>query len=217
MRSPSRAEALSDIFARRLSDVHTSMPGHIVRWDSTTGKADVQPDLKFSYFNELDEKITEALPVCVNVPIVFPGSGGMRVTFPVKVNDPVWLQFAEGSIDRQLSEGGTVDPGDPRRFSLSDAVAFVGYKTFATPLASCPTDRATFGQDRADTRGQIHIREDGSILIGSNVGAEVEPAALGDALVTWLASHTHPASSGTTSPSTLPTTGIKSTTVSVRK
>lgn len=74
--------------------------------------------------SEQGDRTTTRLPVINNVPIIFPGSGGVRIKWPVKVGDYVWLNFCCRSIDRWLAQGGEVDPEDDRQHAIDDAVAF---------------------------------------------------------------------------------------------
>jgi hypothetical protein len=128
--------ALGDLDAKRMGDVHTSIPGRVETYDRTTQRASVQPLLQRSYRGEEGERIVETLPVIHDVPVVFPGSGDdYSDTWPISRGDIVWLQFAEASIDKWLHVGGgIVDPRDDRRFNMNDAVAFPGLRDFRHPV-----------------------------------------------------------------------------------
>ncbi len=219
-RSYTLAETITAAVNKRLDSMHTALPGRIVRYDAALQQADVQPLVQVSYFDEAGDEIIESLPVVPNVPVLFPGAGSYRITFPVKAGatdgDTCVLMVSEVSLDRWLSQGGNdTDPLDPRRFHLSDGFAVLGLRDFAHALASAPADRMTVG---ADAGLQIHI--DGSaIRIGDNEMPNLEPAALGDAVASALASiagklssHTHAgvtAGSGVTgtSPNAAPSIG----------
>lgn len=185
--------------SRALAEVHTACAGRIVRYDAAKQLADVKPLVQITYYDESGAAVTESLPVVPNVPVVFPGAGGFRITFPVKADDQtgdtVLLVFAEGSIDRWLASGGNdVDPQDERRFHLSDGIAILGLRDFAHALKAAPTDRMTVGDDAGL---QMHI--DGtSIRIGANDSPSLDAAALGTATtnalaacITYVQTHTH--------------------------
>ncbi len=209
-----------------VADLHTALPGKIVKYDESTQKADVQPLIKERYTDESGAQQSRELPVIPSVPVQFPGAGGYRITFPVAVGDTGLIMFAEASLDKWLVSGGTVDPADERRHDLTDAVFLPGLRDFGHALTSAPTDRATFGKDDGL---QIHV--DGSkIRIGSNSPIELEKAVCGDTLwnyltalsglVVWLASHTHPTPAGASSAPTNPPpspTDFRSTSVEVKK
>jgi len=225
-----RNTTLQDLLARfresMVADLHTALPGKIVKYDESTQKADVQPLIKERYTDESGAQQSRELPVIPSVPVQFPGAGGYRITFPVAVGDTGLIMFAEASLDKWLVSGGTVNPADERRHDLTDAVFLPGLRDFGHALTSAPTDRATFGKDDGL---QIHV--DGSkIRIGSNSPIELEKAVCGDTLwnyltalsglVVWLASHTHPTPAGASSAPTNPPpspTDFRSTSVEVKK
>lgn len=165
--NPTLPAAMDSALRRTLDGVHTHLPGKVVRVNTSGGNVvsvDVQPLIKTRYRDELGAYVVESLPVVPHVPVLFPGAGAYRVTFPVAVGDSVLLAFSEASIDRWLATGNEVDPGDFSRFNLSDAVAILGLRDYAHALTSAPTNRMTLG---ADSGPQIHI--DGSeIRLGSD-------------------------------------------------
>ncbi len=225
-----RNTTLQDLLARfresMVADLHTALPGKIVKYDESTQKADVQPLIKERYTDESGAQQSRELPVIPSVPVQFPGAGGYRITFPVAVGDTGLIMFAEASLDKWLVSGGTVDPAEERRHDLTDAIFLPGLRDFGHALTSAPTDRATFGKDDGL---QIHV--DGSkIRIGSNSPIDLEKAVCGDTLwnyltslaglVAWLATHTHPTPAGASSaPTNAPPSpsDFRSTSVEVKK
>jgi hypothetical protein len=200
----------------RLADLHTAMPARVLRYDAELQQVDVQPLIKVVYENEDGEQVSEALPVIVNVPVMFPSAGGFHITFPVKAGDEdgdtVCVLCSEASLDKWLTQGGLVDPIDPRRHHLSDAVAVLGLRDFAHALSDVPVDAMSMGKQGGPV---IHI--DGTkVKIGSAEETELEPAGLGQSIQTALnnlanaiATHTHTVTvavagasgTGTTAPS----------------
>ena len=227
----SRPSTLQDLLARFRSsivaDLHTSLPGEIVRYDSSTQKADVRPLVKERYTDESGSTQARDLPVIPAVPVKFPGGGGYRMTFPMDPGDAGLIVFCEASLDKWLVSGGTVDPADDRRHDLTDAVFIPGLRDFGHPLQSAPTDRATFGKDDGL---QIHV--DGSkIRIGTTTAIQLEKHPNGetlktilDTLIAWANTHTHPTPAGASSAPTVlpfplnpdPTSGLLSQSVEVK-
>lgn len=155
--------ALEAAFARSAADMHTAMPGRITAVYDDGARVDVQPALKRTRMDELGADVVEAMPVIPGVPVVHPSAGGFALTFPVAVGDTVLLVFAEGSIDRWKARGGVLDPGDPRRHDLSDAVAIVGLRPFADAVTA-PDDRVTLG---AESGMQVHVTSTQVLLGGA--------------------------------------------------
>lgn len=149
-RTLSLAELLQKAIASRLLDVHTAIPGRVQSYDASTQTADVQPLIKAKHRGEDSSLVTESLPVIPHVPVVFPGAGGMRITFPMQRGDTVLLVFSEASLDIwQNQGGGPVDPLDVRRFHLSDAIAIPGLHDDKTPWGHADAGVVTIGSDSA--------------------------------------------------------------------
>jgi len=127
MNSPSIATAVKNAINFNLNGLNTCLPGRIEKYDYTKQKAEVKPLIKKQY----KDGTTEALPVIVNVPVVWPRGGGGSLTFPLNSGDGVLLVFSQRSLDTWLSKGGDSAPGDPRKFDLSDAIAIPGLFPFS--------------------------------------------------------------------------------------
>jgi hypothetical protein len=124
--TPELADVLRAALAADRADIHVLMPGRVTAYDAARRRASVQPLIRRGRVDEAGERQAELLPIVNEVPVVFPGSGGDRIKFPVRPGDTVLLLFAESSLDLWLARGGEVDPGDDRRFSLSDGIAIPG-------------------------------------------------------------------------------------------
>jgi hypothetical protein len=122
----SLATAVKMAIQSYMTGIHTALPAQIEKYDYATQKADVKPLIKKKY---KDGTISE-MPVITNVPVIWPRSASASLTFPLNRGDGVLLVFSERSIDTWLSKGGQSEPGDPRKFDLSDAVAIPGLYPF---------------------------------------------------------------------------------------
>ena len=121
--TPTMTDVLKKAVEQRICDLYTSMPGEITEYDKDTGLATVKPLLKRKYISE--EQSVE-LPLITNVPVCFPRVGKSRLRFPVSAGDEGEIRWQMRSIDIWLKTGGTVDPQDPRKFSISDATFWPG-------------------------------------------------------------------------------------------
>lgn len=116
----------------KLKDLHTCLPGIISKFDPATQTAEVQPAIR-RIFTEVG---AVNLPLCVDVPVCFPGGGDWFFTFPVQVGDECILVFSERCIDGWAIDGQISEPEDYRQHDLSDAFAIVGVNSQPNKLAS---------------------------------------------------------------------------------
>lgn len=164
-RTPPLSEVLDRLRSNAVAEVRVSVPAKVVRYDASKRQCDAQPLVKEAYTDEDGDRQVMDLPVCVNCPVQFPSGGGLSITYPLTVGDTGMLVFSDVSLDLWLAKGGTVDPVDDHRHSLSDAVFIPG----VFPFVSAPAGSAT------------------GIQIGTD-GATLEGVALGNALATFIGS-----------------------------
>lgn len=188
-KTPSQAEILNAFKASIMAELRVSCPAKVVSWDASKQLADVKPLIKDIFEGEDGEVQHLSIPVITNVPVVFPGAGGMRITFPVAIGDTVHLVFCDRSIDAWLDQGGETAPVDQRRHHIADAVAYPGLH---------PNNAAWSGL------------EDGVVTLGSSTGAS-EFVATAQRVLTELNKiktrfdeHTHVCPAGTTTAYTPP-------------
>jgi hypothetical protein len=143
------------------------------------------------------------LPLCVDVPVAFPGGGDFFLTFPVKAGDECILMFSERAIDNWYDKGSTQSPSEYRLHDLSDGIAIVGLNSQPHKLANLQTtgaelrtrDRATFFRLEAGTiyvQGNLNITGNLQITGDTNqtgtITANADVVGGGKS----LKSHTHP-------------------------
>lgn len=157
---------MRSVIRSQLVNIHVSLPAQVVSYDSSNQSVSVQPTIKREYYDEYRTRKIEQLPIINDVPVVFPGAGGFRVTFPVTAGDTVLLVFSESSLDKWLDQGGIVDPNVDYHFHLADAIAIPGLRPFSDALTDAPTDRMSVGYDGGTTI-EIDNASD-EVRIGSN-------------------------------------------------
>lgn len=161
------------------SEVHTCLPGRIETYEFKKQRATVKPLIKKKY---LDGDIQE-LPVLTNVPVVFPRTKKSGITFPLVRGDGVLIAFSERALERWKSSGRDAEPGDPRKFDLSDGVAIPGLFSFADDnLASNDNDLEIHHQGQTVT-----IKKNGDVEVGSGILQKL----VNETFMTIFNTHTH--------------------------
>jgi len=144
----------------RIKELHTCLPGIIVSYDPAKQTAEVQPAIRriFTGTGAVN------LPLCVDVPVAFPGGGDFYLTFPVEPGDECILLFSERAIDNWYSAGDVQDPAEYRLHDLSDGLAMVGLNSQPRKLSNVQTDGAEL-RNRARTKF-IKLLDTGIVIQG---------------------------------------------------
>jgi len=200
--TPTLAQVIRAALRAHAADLHVAIPASVERVDLALGQVDARPLVKDLVGDQEAALRALAMPVITNVPIVWPGAGGCRLTFPLAVGDTVLLLFADRSLDVWLAKGGEVDPGDPRRHALSDAVAIPGLRPFSAPWAGAAGDGVTLGAQEGPWQ---------PAALGQDVRDEL------DDLRAKFASHTHPVSTTGTATAQAGTAAPTTTTLDAAK
>lgn len=129
------------------SEIWTAMPGILESYDATKGTCVVQPAIQGIF--RLKDGTTKivTIPQCLDVPIHFPGGGGVTLTFPMVKGDEGLLVFASRCIDAWWQSGDVQPQAEIRMHSLSDGFFFPGFRSQPRKLANVSTDST---QLRAD-------------------------------------------------------------------
>ena len=93
--------------------LHCALPGNIISFDPETQTASIQPAVKLGSL---------PYPVLTDVPVFMP------VPFEINPGDACLVIFSDVDIDNWFETGETAAPNSPRRHSLSDGFAFVGWR-----------------------------------------------------------------------------------------
>lgn len=141
--------------AGALAGVWTSLPGIIESYDATTQTANVTPAVQGQVVAPDGTVTLVNLPVVPDVPVYFPGGGGVTLTFPVKAGDECWLVFAARGIDAWHAQGGIQPPTAGRRHALADAACYVGMRSQPRRLATVSTTAAVLRTDDGLTTVEV--------------------------------------------------------------
>ncbi|KPH79312.1 Gp138 family membrane-puncturing spike protein [Bosea vaviloviae] len=154
--------ALDDFQSRNF----TSMPARIISYDAAKQTVTAQPTVKAYVLQKDGSTKAENYPVIPDIPVQFPGGGGMLMTFPVKAGDECMLCFGSRSQDSWQQSGGDQAPIDSGMNNLSNAFAMLGFRS--NPNAAKVTDPST-------TSTEIRS-EDGNTKIGMSAAGGVSVA-----------------------------------------
>lgn len=112
-----------------MENVHTCIPGTIQSFDAKKNRVSVKPSIKKKIGNK-----TISYPIINEVPIQYPRSKDAAITFPITKGDGCIILFSETSMENYFNSlNNEVEPGDSRKFSLSDAICIPGISPFTTP------------------------------------------------------------------------------------
>ena len=127
-------QEIDNTVAKKMSGMHTAMPGIIVSFDPGKMLATVLPKMKFK---KPDGKTID-YPQITGVPVVFPLGAGQRATvaFPVKAGDGCVIVVSEQSLDFWMYGQETATD---LSFDLTDAMCIPGLflKTNPAVQAAC--------------------------------------------------------------------------------
>ena len=155
-----------ELFRRELlSSLHCALPGIVTAFDPATQTVTVQPAMRSrlsgssrtgtvssassglgSAAISTDTTDTLLLPLIHDVPVFFPGSRRAAMTFPIEPGDECLLIFADSAIDRWFETGEAEAPDSARHHDLSDAFAFVGFRSRPNALPEFPDEPSFFGR-----------------------------------------------------------------------
>lgn len=176
--SVSLLEFTRAIVEAEASDLHTTIPGVVIKYDVATQTADVQPIVRA---HALDADVpTEEHPILPNVPVRFPGGGGFIVHFPLAPGDHVDLHFMQADPSAWRSTGQMSDPVDTRRHDMSFAYATPGCRPDTAPITDASASALTIGRD-----GHAQMITVDSSFVTLGAGA-TEAAALASKVVACL-------------------------------
>ena len=118
-------------------NVHTVQPGIVRSYDPNTKRAQVQPALRTLVAATEDEEASslEKRPI-LNVPVMWPGGGGITMLHPLSEGDAVLLLFSERGLDAFKQTMKDLADPEIRFFEMKDAVAWPWFGTFGITPAS---------------------------------------------------------------------------------
>ncbi|MDE1483456.1 Gp138 family membrane-puncturing spike protein [Xenorhabdus bovienii] len=129
------------------SGLYVALPCIIQSFNADAVTVTAQPAIRWKVTNSEGKTESVALPLLVDVPVIFPRGGGVTLTFPVKAGDECLVIFADRCIDYWWQNGGVQEPVDPRQHNLSDGFAIVGPQSQAKKISGISTSAAQLRTD----------------------------------------------------------------------
>lgn len=128
--TPSLATVIQAGIQAAMDEAHFGLPAKVTLFNEAKGTVDVEVMIMKVYLDENDNPHEMRLPPIHDVPVLFPGGGGMTVRWTLVPDDTVYLAFAERSMDAFMDSGGTAFhvPSSNRRHDLADAVAIAALR-----------------------------------------------------------------------------------------
>lgn len=163
--SPSLTELLQLVKDGAAAKINAVSWGQVESYDADLQEATVQVVPRRVWIDNTNTRQTERKAQLLDVPVILPGSGASGMTFPINTGDFVLLLFLDQAADGWFRTGGNdADPGDPRRHSLSDAVAIAGLSPRTSRLSTPPDN--------------VVVQDPSKVQLGSSSAAEA--VVLGD-------------------------------------
>lgn len=126
----------------------TAMPGIVQSFNAAAMTAQVQLAIKGVYADPKTSALSFVnLPLLVDVPVCFPGWGGVTLTFPIVKGDECLVVFASRCIDAWWQNGGVQKPLEYRMHDLSDGFMTPGGRSQPRVLTGLSTTTAQFRSD----------------------------------------------------------------------
>jgi len=118
-RPDSLEELLEQWFDTLSKNINTVMPG-VVEKKNSDNTVDVRPAIKRKYQDGLELELS----LLLNVPVLYPYSSKMSLSWPLEKGDPVVCIFSQRDLENWKEAGGVVSPGTTRHHDISDGFCF---------------------------------------------------------------------------------------------
>ena len=138
------ATAIFAICDDRMEKFMTSLPAYVVAYDPVRQSVEVQPYIAQPWREESGEIGTLELPMILDLPVLFPGGGKNRITWPIEKGDTVLLICLSQDDTKWKTQGRAVDTGKSfGRHHIQYAMALPSGHSLAGPArpkTDAPTD-----------------------------------------------------------------------------
>jgi Phage protein Gp138 N-terminal domain len=140
-------EAVRTAMDGRQSAMWTALPAVIQSFDADKLIVSAQPSVQAMFTGPDQQKQFVNLPVCPDVPVIFPRGGGYELTFPIAAGDECLLVFSSRCIDNWWDQGGVQSQRELRMHDLSDGFCIPGPWSQKTKVGNVSTKTAQLRTD----------------------------------------------------------------------
>jgi hypothetical protein len=154
----------------------TAMPGIIQSYDATKQTCSVQVAIKARALDKTGAETWMAISVLVDCPVVFPGGGGLTLTFPLAAGDECLVVFASRCIDYWWLSGGVQEQAELRMHDLSDGFVLPGVRSQPRKLAGVSTNSVQLRNDAGDA--YVELKQDKSMVLAAPSGLTINGATV---------------------------------------
>lgn len=157
-----QAKLIRDAFREIMKGVCTSIPGHILTFDSITQLAQVQPGIARVDINGAEFTVK---PI-IEVPVYFPG-GDYSVEYQIDAGCEGDILFSQRCIDGWVQSGGVAANPIGRFHSMQDAMFLPGFRSQPNVLSDFQNNGVRM-RNRAGTQF-VWLKNDNSIHMDNGV------------------------------------------------
>lgn len=154
--------AIRAAMERLQSRLWTAMPGIVDSFDPVRMVANVQPAITAQLRTPEDVVQDVQVPLLLDCPVVFPGGGGVTLTFALAPGDEVLVVFGSRCIDSWWQQGGVQGQAELRMHNLSDGFVIPGPRSLPRRF-NVSTTAAQLRSDDGET--YVELQPGGKVRI----------------------------------------------------
>lgn len=175
-RNTTLSEAILAAFQGLKAEIWNALPGIIQSFDPAKMTAVVQPSIQALWRDPLGNQTWQTMPLCLDVPVMFPGGGGCTMTFPLVEGDECLLIFASRCIDAWWQSGGIGVQAEMRMHDLSDGFCLPGPRSQPRVLSGISTSALQIRSDDGSAFIEMNTAAPHAINVQTNGEVTVDAA-----------------------------------------
>lgn len=173
-RNTTLSEAVLTAFQGLKAEIWNALPGIIQSFNPAKMTAVVQPSIQALWRDPLGNQTWQTMPLCLDVPVMFPGGGGCTMTFPLVEGDECLLIFASRCIDSWWQSGGIGVQAEMRMHDLSDGFCLPGPRSQPRVLSGVSTSALQIRSDDGSAFVEIGAAAPHAISVQTSGDVQIE-------------------------------------------